>query len=451
MNTLSVVVAVGAGTTLDMTVMLSVLSDTLKGLPYEIMLLADGNITVPNGLVARGHIRLVRYSGGIAGAYNQGKRLARGQEILFLYGDTIVYLRAYQEMHDLLWSDDGLAVVGAKCRNALYRQADDYTDANYQTLAELAEYVATYNLAARPRCSTMLLEGYCLLARAEAIADIDFCEDYASGVIATVDFGFQLMQVGRSFTVASRAYVESVLACTESTRDTIQVDKERFAERWGSSIDYSGTIRHDLLGWVEHTRGEVLDIGCGFGGDMKYLRELSPDIRCQAVELNPRAATIAAQFGEVISQDVETLDRPDWQGRFDYIVMGDILEHLREPEKMLERVYSYLKPNGRLLLSTPNIMHFTVLYGLLQQGDFHYADAGILDRTHLKFFTRKSLSRMLAEVGFEILAWNDLVLRAEGNLAFCAKLRAGLNSLAGPDVDTDEFDVYQLKLMAGKR
>lgn len=88
--------------------------------------------------------------------------------------------------------------------------------------------------------------------------------------------------------------------------------------------------------------------------------------------------------------------------RFDVIAFGDVLEHLRDPEGALVKMRGLLTPEGYVVASIPNVAHRSVRLSLLF-GEFNYADAGLLDRTHLRFFTRKTIELMMAEAGFRIV------------------------------------------------
>ena len=97
--------------------------------------------------------------------------------------------------------------------------------------------------------------------------------------------------------------------------------------------------------------------------------------------------------------ETDTLDLE--RHSFDRLVLGDVLEHLRDPWTVLEQLKSYLKPVARLICSLPNINHWSILTGLLA-GDFTYQDQGILDRTHLRFFTLKEGLAMFQKSGFQV-------------------------------------------------
>ncbi|MFI5120859.1 MAG: methyltransferase domain-containing protein [Thermoanaerobaculia bacterium] len=146
----------------------------------------------------------------------------------------------------------------------------------------------------------------------------------------------------------------------------------------------------------------VLDLGFGTG---LFARRLRPACRYLAgVELDPEAAKEGAPFfDEPVTGDLlEGISRP-WKEPFDVIVAGDVLEHLPRPEALLGSLKDLLKPDGVLLLSLPNVANVTVRLGLLL-GRFNYAPRGILDRTHLRFFTRSTGRALLEESGYRVLS-----------------------------------------------
>lgn len=118
-------------------------------------------------------------------------------------------------------------------------------------------------------------------------------------------------------------------------------------------------------------------------------------------ELDPAAADEARRVCErVYVGDLDTFDTDQLEHTYRVILFGDTLEHLPDPAAVLRRLRSHLHPDGALVLSIPNVANWAVRLGLLA-GHFDYTDRGILDRTHLRFFTRRTLVEMLAEAGFE--------------------------------------------------
>ncbi len=144
----------------------------------------------------------------------------------------------------------------------------------------------------------------------------------------------------------------------------------------------------------------VLDVGFGAG---HLARRVRPRCRYLAgIELDPEAALEgAAYFDDPLVDDVVRGLAGPWKEPFDVVVAGDVLEHLPEPERALALVRPLLAPGGLLLVSLPNVANVTVRLALLL-GRFPYAEAGILDRTHLRFFTRRTGRELLTRCGFRV-------------------------------------------------
>ena len=145
----------------------------------------------------------------------------------------------------------------------------------------------------------------------------------------------------------------------------------------------------------------VLDVGCAVGVLGQYLTE-QQNCSVDGIEGNVEAAKIARPFyRRIMVTDLESADlRQLMEGaRYDRIVCADVLEHLRDPGQVLQRLKDHLTPDGKILISIPNIGHIGVFLELLS-GDFRYREEGLLDRTHLRFFTRRSFLYLLAENGF---------------------------------------------------
>jgi 2-polyprenyl-3-methyl-5-hydroxy-6-metoxy-1,4-benzoquinol methylase len=145
----------------------------------------------------------------------------------------------------------------------------------------------------------------------------------------------------------------------------------------------------------------VLDVGCGTGNLAKSLAAAGN--ACWGITVSSQEAIIARQhMKDVIQCDIETLAiLPFDHNFFDVIVMADILEHLRVPQKALQLVKPYLKRNGTIVVSLPNVANLSVRMKLLM-GRFDYTKEGILDDTHIRFFTKTTAIELLKNAGFDI-------------------------------------------------
>jgi SAM-dependent methyltransferase len=182
------------------------------------------------------------------------------------------------------------------------------------------------------------------------------------------------------------------------------------------SEDYHSHLRADLITLVEGEPKSILDIGCAKGLTGRYFKERFRAQRVVGVEKNLDAAEEAKKnLDEVHILDLNYQPLPVEDHHFDLIILGDILEHLIDPEKLLKEVYSKLAPDGQVIISLPNIRNWRVLCELVFKGDWRYREKGILDKTHLKFFTLKSARRMIEEADFKII-------RQHGRLRYPEKI-----------------------------
>jgi 2-polyprenyl-3-methyl-5-hydroxy-6-metoxy-1,4-benzoquinol methylase len=147
---------------------------------------------------------------------------------------------------------------------------------------------------------------------------------------------------------------------------------------------------------------KILEIGCGAGMTGKLLKELGFEeiVGIEVVEEVARKAI--PYYDRVIVGDVEKVMLPYEKGHFDCILYGDVLEHLVEPWRVLKEHNALLKPGGTIVCSIPNIRHYRITRRLLFKGKWEYQESGILDRTHLRFFTLASMKNMVTDSGFEI-------------------------------------------------
>lgn len=161
--------------------------------------------------------------------------------------------------------------------------------------------------------------------------------------------------------------------------------------------------RPEVRAMIPGDARRVLDVGCGAGALGAALRR-DRGIEVVGIELEPAAAERAAErLDRVIAADLDALDAlPTDAGRFDAIVLADVLEHLRDPARLLGALRSALAPGASLVMSVPNVKHWSVLEPLLVHDRFPYADAGLLDRTHVHLFTLDELGLMLAERGYAV-------------------------------------------------
>ncbi len=166
---------------------------------------------------------------------------------------------------------------------------------------------------------------------------------------------------------------------------------------------YFGGVREDILASLRDRTGlRIIEIGCGDGstGGAALTRGIASEY-C-GVELFPEAGARAAEvLTEVVVDDVERAELPWPESSFDVAIASEVLEHLGDPWRVVRRLAGLLKPGGLFFASSPNIAHHRVVRELLK-GRFNLEDQGVMDRTHLRWFTPTTYAAMFTDAGLVI-------------------------------------------------
>ena len=168
------------------------------------------------------------------------------------------------------------------------------------------------------------------------------------------------------------------------------------------SEEYFTEARPEMMCFVPANCRRLLDVGCGTGTFGASLKKQNSQIAVWGVEPFASAAAIAAgKLDRVITGQFEPeTDLP--VGAFDCVVFNDVLEHMVAPELALRYAKLLLSTGGTILASIPNVRYFPLLWQLGVRGSWEYGDFGILDRTHLRFFTKSSILRMFQDEGYVV-------------------------------------------------
>lgn len=166
--------------------------------------------------------------------------------------------------------------------------------------------------------------------------------------------------------------------------------------------DYYRQPRNELLNYISDDVRSVLDVGCA-GGEFGKNLKAEKDCVVWGIEPSAPMAAEAVKHLDKVINDLFSEDLPELDGKtFDVIFFNDVLEHMVNPGAALKTAKKYLNNNGYLVASIPNVLYFPVVSQLIFQQDWKYAEYGVLDNTHLRFYTKKSIIRMFEDHGFEI-------------------------------------------------
>jgi len=210
---------------------------------------------------------------------------------------------------------------------------------------------------------------------------------------------------------------------------TTERDSIRFTMSEAPPGYYYDHKRLEMLPFIPTTAKRILDVGCGAGAFASEVAKLVP-AEFWGIELN--AATVARAspvFHRIITGDAKDKagELPD--RHFDCIICNDVLEHVIEPFALLEKLRAKLAPGGIIVASVPNVRYVKNLYHLLAQKDWEYQDEGIRDRTHLRFFTHRSMTRSLTAARWRIIRCQG-ILPTRMRAAFAVLNALTLGSIA---------------------
>lgn len=173
------------------------------------------------------------------------------------------------------------------------------------------------------------------------------------------------------------------------------------------AIDYYDNYRSDIIPLLPKHSARALEIGCGTGNTLAYLKANGYCDWTYGVEMFPEALDRAASNVDILySCNIEGAVLPIEPHSINLILCLDVLEHLVNPEKVISYLHTLLAPGGIIIASIPNVRHYSVVFPLVFKNEWEYKNAGVLDSTHLRFFVKKTAIDLMESSGLKL---EDLV------------------------------------------
>jgi 2-polyprenyl-3-methyl-5-hydroxy-6-metoxy-1,4-benzoquinol methylase len=159
--------------------------------------------------------------------------------------------------------------------------------------------------------------------------------------------------------------------------------------------------RTEILPIVPKSASSILEIGAASGKTLRWIKTVCPGVKTTGVELNGDLAEELGRNADVaiIANIADCLPK---LGKYDLILLLDVLEHLQNPTEVLRSLRKLLAAGGQIIVSVPNVAHLSVAVPLLMKRQFTYQDSGILDRTHLTFFVEDSAVKLMNDAGLTV-------------------------------------------------
>jgi 2-polyprenyl-3-methyl-5-hydroxy-6-metoxy-1,4-benzoquinol methylase len=176
------------------------------------------------------------------------------------------------------------------------------------------------------------------------------------------------------------------------------------------NIKYYQNIRSELLDLIPQglMNGRLLEIGAGEGNTLLHAKEEGYASEIHGVELCDLISDQdKLKFNSFIVGNIENINLDFQKEYFDVIICGDVLEHLFDPSAVLMKLRDFLRPDGVMIASIPNIRNWSIVKKIVCDGDFKYEDSGILDRTHVRFYCKRNVEELFQSNGFKLLKITD--------------------------------------------
>jgi SAM-dependent methyltransferase len=214
--------------------------------------------------------------------------------------------------------------------------------------------------------------------------------------------------------------------------------------------DYYDGLNLKLLAAVPADARRVLELGCANGRLGRRYKESRPDVQWWGVDRSPEATAVAARYlDRVFNLDLDRLELAELGRGFDVIVIGDLLEHLADPHAVLEALHDLSAPGARIVCCLPNMAHLSVIERLVA-GDISYDAAGLLDRTHLRFYSPASAFKTFLDAGWLPHLQDEYRVDAAPT-AFAARIVDAAMALGLPrDTAVRNLGLYQMILSCEK-
>lgn len=385
-------------------------------------------------------------------ACNQGIEIAKGDSILLLNNDTIVTENWLNNLNKALYSSDEIGAVGAITNSASNGQQ---IEVKYNNIEEMLTFAANINKSiSKDNWNYKIrLIGFCLLFKKKILEEVGVLDErFSPGNYEDDDISFRIIEKGYKLILCKNVFIHHFGGASFGRDQKFfqlnVINETKFKLKWGFTARYSAIVRYDLLQLIDEVKDKkmnLLDVGCGVGATLLELKNIYRNSNIYGIENSEEVGKITKGVCNGLIGNIEDIEIPYEEKFFDYIILGDVLEHLVNPTKVLTNLNKYLKDEGKIIVSIPNIMHISVIKALLN-GRFKYEEAGILDKTHLRFFTLTEIRELLVNSGFrEEFITGTLYNINEGDKEFIEEIiKITKNDL------TQQFNIYQYLIKACK-
>lgn len=262
----------------------------------------------------------------------------------------------------------------------------------------------------------------------------------------------RIAAAGQREVLDRHTYAHRMSTLVERVREKANIVSKPVVEHEVKHDTYYRHVRRELFPFVPRRTRRLLDIGCGAGQVASTLKRERGLEFAAGVEIVEEAYHVARQvLDAAVLANIEETDLDFPPASFDCIICADVLEHLKEPEQALRKLAALLHEDGVIVMSLPNARYRDVI-DMLSHGYWSYMPEGIMDSTHLRWFTRRNIPAFVREAGMEVLHYQPLSLLDADRFPLGTQGEARMGKLTLRDVTPEEYEelrTYQHCVVAG--
>lgn len=374
---------------------------------------------------------------GFPGGCNQGILLAKeDSDIFLLNSDTIVPENAVFWLRMGLYESDSVGATSSVSNNVTNYQRiveEEINDQNYQEIA--SKYNLPMYFAYEEKS---WLVGFALLIKRTVLNQVGLLDElFHPGNYEDIDLGFRIAQSGYRQRLCLNSFIfhygsTGFKKNPEKYLNLLQTNLDKFIQKWDIDPIKSTRMNKELISLITKDpmdKFHLLYIGCGSGATMARIQRLYPYAVIEGIEKNPKLAKIASASFSVTCLDVQEIYKYQVDQPYDYIVVGSLLEHTRNPQNLLHELFGLLAEDGKILGSVYNLMFAQYLSQLLT-GNFSYQESGMIQKSHLHHYTLEELIQLTGSSGYQI---KDFYFTTKEELYsdLCKQQYDGLKTLLG--------------------
>ncbi|EKQ54023.1 MULTISPECIES: glycosyltransferase [unclassified Clostridium] len=338
------------------------------------------------------------------------KAAEKDNDILLLNNDTKVTPRWLDNLKICLYSDEKIGAVAS-----ITNYCSNYQSINvpYTDMEEMLKFAEENNISSKEKWEEKVrLVAFCMLIKREVINKIgNLDERFTPGNFEDDDLCMRIIEAGYKLMLCNDSFIHhfgSTSFKQDYTKfhDILKTNTKKFEEKWGFNSNNQSLLKFDIIGQINELKEKemnIIEFDCGLGATLLKLKHMYPNAKLYGIETNEKIAKICGKIIEISTEDFEENYNINFKENkenfFDYIIIGNKLQFSKDPWKLLSEIKRFLKPGGYIIATIPNMMHYSVIKGLLS-GSFMYNNNSILNPRCNKFFTLIDINKIFEECGY---------------------------------------------------